>query len=86
MAALARAIRGGPPPKRLRLEARLLEFLGWCRQFPQPLAIRETAALRGVKIGPPPVAPGAQTRRRLDQFGEWFRGWWPVALKECSGE
>ncbi len=86
MVALARAIREGPQQKRLRLEARLLEFLNWCDQFPSPLALRQTAVLRGVKSGPPPVPPSAETRGRLDQFGEWFRGWWPVALKECSGE
>ncbi len=66
------------------LDARLQEFMGWVDAFPAPVAIREAAALRGVRTGPPAVPPSPESQKRLGEFGEWFRAWLPDVLKEAK--
>ncbi|MFB3828421.1 MAG: dihydrodipicolinate synthase family protein [Bryobacteraceae bacterium] len=82
MLALDRAIAGdgaaGP------LEARLLEFNAWVDRFPTPVAIRAAVAARDVKVGPPAVPLSGETRRGLDEFVEWFRGWLPRVQHEAG--
>lgn len=73
--ALARAIRGGNQPEAERLERRMLEFLAWCDEFPQPVILRTAAALRGIQTGGLAVPLGAAGTRRLEEFRAWFRDW-----------
>ncbi|MCL6543677.1 MAG: dihydrodipicolinate synthase family protein [Bryobacteraceae bacterium] len=82
---LANAILSNATQKRDRLEARLHEFIAWSVRFPFPLALKEAASLRGLKMGAPacPLAPA--TVARLEQFREWFQGWLPVVLEEARG-
>jgi dihydrodipicolinate synthase/N-acetylneuraminate lyase len=82
---LANAIRSSAIQKRDRLEARLHEFIAWAARFPFPLALKEAASMRGLKMGAPacPLAPA--TAARLEQFREWFQGWLPVVLEEARG-
>lgn len=73
--ALARAIRDGNQAEADRLERRMLEFLAWCGEFPQPVILRTTAALRGIPAGSLAVPLGAAGARRLEEFRAWFRDW-----------
>ncbi len=86
LSALDRSIRsGGPDGARMRLSARLLEFVAWCDGFPPPLAIKAALAVRGLKTGPPAVPLAAEAQERLARFCEWFSGWLPLVLKESEG-
>jgi dihydrodipicolinate synthase/N-acetylneuraminate lyase len=82
---LDRAIRAGTTPLAGRLEARLQEFIAWIERLPFPLALKEGLSLRGLKAGPPCLPPGQDTRHRLEEFREWFRGWLPRVLEESAG-
>lgn len=73
--ALGRAIRAGNQAEAERLERRMLEFLAWCDEFPQPVVLRTAAALRGIKTGSLAVPLGAAGARRLEEFRAWFRDW-----------
>jgi len=84
LVALDRAIRQGEADRTQALDARLREFLDWVVLAPAPAIIRKAAAVRGLKTGEPASPPGPESRRKLDEFGEWFRGWLPLVEKECS--
>jgi 4-hydroxy-tetrahydrodipicolinate synthase len=81
LVAIDRAIAAGDAAAAWRLDARLHEFIRQVEQFPAPIAVREAAAVRGVKAGAHavPCAP-----RRLAVFREWFQGWLPDVLKESK--
>jgi len=72
---LDRAIARQDEAETARLDARLHEFLERFQQFPTPVAIKVALAVRGLKIGPPPVPLARETRVALEAFREWFRGW-----------
>lgn len=73
--ALARAIREGNQAEVERLEPRMLEFLAWCDEFPQPVILRTAAAVRGIKTGSLAVPLSPASARRLEDFRVWFRDW-----------
>lgn len=77
VSALDRAIAAGNHQEAGRLDQMLQEFIGWMREFPQPVIIKVATGLRGLKTGPlaVPLPPGKQ--RKLDEFREWFQGWLP---------
>lgn len=82
---LEKAIATGAVQKRDRLEARLHEFIAWISRFPSFAGIKEAAALRGLKIGPPACPLSEQTGRLLAEFREWFGRWLPAVLEEARG-
>lgn len=84
LVALDRAIGRGEVERAQMLDCRLQEFLGWIDLAPAPVAIREASALRGLRVGEPASPPGPETRRKLDEFAEWFLRWLPAVQKECS--
>ncbi len=84
--ALDRAIAAGKTETAARLDARLREFMAWMDRLPMPIGIREAAARRGLKTGPPAVPPGARTQAQLAEFREWFQGWLPNVNQECANE
>lgn len=84
LVAIDRAIGRGASERAEALDYRLQEFLRWFAAFPAPLAVREAAALRGLRVGPAASPPGHDNLRKLVEFSEWFRGWLPCVLKECS--
>jgi dihydrodipicolinate synthase/N-acetylneuraminate lyase len=86
LVALDRAIQARQEERAVHLDARLQEFVSWVGMFPAPAPIREASAVRGLRPGLPAVPPGAEARRKLAEFAEWFRGWLPDVLKECAGE
>ncbi len=84
--ALDRAIIANEAERVDRLDRRLQEFVARIGEFPAPTAIREAAALRGMRPGPPASPPGPEAAHKLADFAEWFRGWLPEVLRECGGE
>ena len=84
MVALDRAIEAGAPDAIARLEARLNELLAWIDSFPSPVGIREAAAARGLKAGPPAVPLGPENVQRAAEFRAWFQAWLPAVQKECK--
>jgi len=84
MLGLNRAIVTGNAVKRDQLDARLMEYIGWLNHFPVPIGVRETVALRGLKIGPQAVPFSPETARAMGEFREWFTGWFPELLAETN--
>jgi len=84
--ALDAAIQGGAEQKTARLEARLQEFIAWINRFPVPVGVREATAARGLKTGPLATPLGAGSRRKLDEFREWFTAWLPVVQMEARSD
>lgn len=82
MVALDRAIAANDAALTDRLETRLREFLSRSDIFPTPVAVKEAALARGLRTGPHAVPPGKEAERKLAEFREWFRDWFPVVLKE----
>jgi 4-hydroxy-tetrahydrodipicolinate synthase len=84
LVALHRAIGKNQAIAAQRLDARLHEFLAWHDQFPTPAAIKTAVGERGLRVGPlaAPLGPGGQ--KRLGEFREWFRSWWPVVRNEAA--
>jgi 4-hydroxy-tetrahydrodipicolinate synthase len=79
--ALVRSIREGREGEALELERRMQELIVWCREFPQPVALRTAAALRGIKTGAHSVPLSASKKKRMEEFREWFQDWLPAAKK-----
>jgi 4-hydroxy-tetrahydrodipicolinate synthase len=75
MLGLDRAIQAGNAAKTAQLQGRLEEFIARIDAFPAPVGVREALRLRGLKIGPHAASFGADSERRLREFGEWFPGW-----------
>jgi len=65
------------------LNGHLEEFLAKLECFPAPIAIKQALGLRGQKAGEFAIPFDAGRTAELQQFGEWFRNWWPRALKEA---
>jgi 4-hydroxy-tetrahydrodipicolinate synthase len=66
------------------LDQLLQEFVCRTLELAPPVAVRRAATLRGVKAGGPATPSGPEGARKLAQFDEWFRGWWPSIQKEIS--
>lgn len=84
LVALDRAIACGKRDIVWQLDGRLQEFLGRMCGFAPPIAIREAAAVRGIKVGPHAIVPGGAEAARLTEFREWFTGWLPEVLEETK--
>jgi 4-hydroxy-tetrahydrodipicolinate synthase len=83
MLGLDRAIQAGDAAKTDVLETRLQEFIARIDVLPAPAGVREAVRLRGVKIGPHALPLGADNRRRLDEFAEWFPAWLAQVKSDC---
>jgi len=82
--ALDRAHRAGAQEQINQLEGRLGEFLARVEEFPWPAGVKEAAKQRKLKAGALASPLGEAGARKLAEFGEWFRGWLPGVLRECS--
>ena len=79
--ALDRAITAGRQDEIQKLDGLLEEFLEWEGQFPKPAVVKTAAGLRGLKTGPVSVPLSPVKARRLDEFREWFKAWFPAVKK-----
>jgi len=84
LTALDHALTARADDRAAALDASLQQFLAWLDCAPAPMVIREAVALRGLRTGPHASPPSDETRRELDVFAEWFRGWSPDVLRQCS--
>jgi 4-hydroxy-tetrahydrodipicolinate synthase len=84
LVALDTAICTGAQDRVDRFAARLNEFVDWIEMFPMTVGIKEAARQRKLKAGALAVPLGERGERKLAEFGEWFRGWLPVVLRECG--
>lgn len=82
MLALNRAIVESNAARRDQLQARLAEYIGWLERFPVPIGVRETVALRGLKVGPQAIPFSPASAKAMGEFREWFEGWLPELLRE----
>ncbi|HLH37666.1 MAG TPA: dihydrodipicolinate synthase family protein [Bryobacteraceae bacterium] len=73
LVALDRRARAGKDTA--SLEALAGEFLDRAFSFPFPLAFREAAMLRGLKMGPHASPVGKAECAALEEFRQWFRTW-----------
>lgn len=71
--ALDRAARAGTDTA--RLESLVEQFLKRALSFPFPIAFREAAMIRGLKMGPHAAPLGPRECIAIEEFREWFRGW-----------
>ena len=65
------------------LETLVREFLDRAMSFPFPIAFREAAQIRGLKMGPAASPIGKSECAALEEFREWFRGWMD-SLREAT--
>ena len=84
MLALNRAILESNTEMRDRLQTRLVEYIGWLDRFPVPIGVRETVAMRGLKVGPRAVPFSPAAARTMGEFREWFQAWLPGLLLETN--
>lgn len=84
LVALDAALCAGNRERIERLTARLNEFVDWIQAFPMTVGIKEAARQRKVKVGALAVPLSERGKRKLAEFGEWFRGWLPEVLRECG--
>ncbi len=75
------AITSGDVARAEMLTGLLNEFLAWTGRFPAPVAIKVATAARGLKVGPLAVPLAPEKCRALEEFQNWFRGWFPAILK-----
>jgi 4-hydroxy-tetrahydrodipicolinate synthase len=67
-----------------RLDAQLQEFLTWHDQFPTPVAVKTATAERGLKVGPCATPLAAAGQKRLEEFRDWFKNWFPQVCKDAA--
>ena len=84
MLALNRAVLEPNAEMRDLLQARLAEYIGWLDRFPVPIGVRETVAMRGLKVGPQAIPFSPDAARTMNEFREWFQGWLPGLLMETN--
>lgn len=84
LARMDRAIRDGDTELTARLNSRLLEFIEHIGPFPAPVGVKESVRLRKIETGAFAAPLGDHGDRMLAEFGEWFKTWLPVVLKECK--
>ena len=85
LARLDRAIRGHDTEMTATLDSRLQEYIEHIGPFPVPVGIKESVRLRKIKTGAFAAPLGEHGDRMLADFGDWFRNWLPMVLKECKG-
>ncbi|HWZ32534.1 MAG TPA: dihydrodipicolinate synthase family protein [Bryobacteraceae bacterium] len=73
LVAIDRAARAGNDTS--ALDARLADFIDRAMAFPFPIALREAAAVRGIRTGPHASPLGRDECQRLEEFRTWFRAW-----------
>jgi|SRR5579864_1729801 len=84
LVALNRAIRKNLTDEAGRLDAMLQEFIAWHERFPTPVAIKVATAARGIKVGPLATPLGSESRKRLEEFQEWFQTWLAGVQREAG--
>lgn len=84
MVALDRAFGTGAEADVCRFEKYVVEFLDQAEVLPWPVMVKEAARLRGVKAGAFAAPPGEEGERKLAEFSDWFRNWWPGVMRECA--
>ncbi len=84
--ALDRALSEHREERARKLEVHVREFGRRAAEFPLPVAIREAAALRGVKAGGPANPLGPERAEKLVQFSAWFQDWLPSVQKDISSD
>ncbi len=82
LVALNEAVVAGNTERAALLDRRLDEFLDRFDQLPVPMAIREAAAVRGIKTGPGALRPDVTLSATLAAFRDWFESWLPEVLKQ----
>jgi len=75
------AIQAGNTEGAEMLTGLLNEFIAWIDRFPTPVGVKVATAARGVKVGPLAVPLGPEKCQALEEFGRWFKGWFPAILK-----
>lgn len=63
---------------------RVEEFLGWIRQFPTTIAIKEAAEMRGFFLSVVAAPLSKETTAKLTAFREWFHPWLVETLQFCA--
>jgi len=84
LVALDAAMCAGASERIDRLTTRLNEFVGRIEAFPMTVGIKEALKQRKLKTGALAVPLSEHGALKLAEFGEWFRGWLPVVLRECG--
>ena len=84
MTRMDRAIRERDTELTAKLDSRLQEYIEHLGPFPTPVGIKESVRLRKIKTGAFAAPLGEHGDRMLAEFGEWFKTWLPVVLKECK--
>jgi len=84
MVALDRAFDAGVEADVSRFERYVVEFLDQAEALPWPVMVKEAARLRGVKAGAFAAPPGEEGKRKLAEFSDWFRNWWPSVMREWA--
>lgn len=86
MVALERAIASGRAERAARLDEALRPLAAWMDVFAEPVAVKTATGLRGLKTGGLLLPPGAEARRRLDEFAQWFPGWLAEVKRLAAGD
>ena len=84
LVALDRAIQKNVAAAVARLDAKLHEFLTWHDLFPTPVAVKIAAEERGLKVGPIAAPLAAPSRKRLEEFRQWFKSWLPEIKADAA--
>lgn len=81
LVALECARRNGNMPEANRLSRLEAEFCGWAERFAPLVAVKVAMQVRGIAMGALPVPVAPERVRPLEEFREWFAGWYPAARK-----
>ena len=76
---MARAVETAAEENADAWNARLEEFIDWLERFPAPVALKRAVELRRQKAGDFAVPLDRERTREMEEFGDWFREWWPRA-------
>jgi dihydrodipicolinate synthase/N-acetylneuraminate lyase len=81
LVALERSIASGTQAP---FQARLEEYIQWIDRLPAPVGIKESATIRGLKMGPHATPCSPEQQMLVRAFQEWFQSWLPQVLSECK--
>lgn len=82
--AMRRAAKAGKMDAVTALAGPVSELLGWIRQFPAPVAVKEAAELRGWVRSTLASPLSRSSEDRLSAFRDWFGAWLPRVLDACA--